>query len=76
MPNTKSYSLRTLLAAVLVLKEHPKALECIEFVNDFINNIYNDDIFRGCSVSWDDTNNGFFCCGMKFCLNISFMQIF
>lgn len=59
MLNTKTYSLRALFAAVLVLKEHPKAVECIEFVNGFINNICNDDILKGCSVSRDDTNNGY-----------------
>lgn len=59
MQNNKPYILHTLLTAVLELKEHPEAKECIEYLNYFLEHISNEDILKGCSISWDDTNKGF-----------------
>lgn len=59
MTNTKPYILKTLLTAILELKEHPEAKDCIEYVDDFLSHITNEDILKGCSVSWDDANKGF-----------------
>ena len=59
MQNNNSYILHTLLTAVLELKEHSEAKDCIVYVNDFLNHISNENILKGCSISWDDTNTGF-----------------
>lgn len=59
MNTNKSYTLQTLLKAILEMKEYPEAKECIEYVCEFLNNIYNEEILKECSISWDDTNNGF-----------------
>lgn len=58
MQNNKSYILQTFFKAVLELKEHPEAKDCVEFVDDFLDHISNENILRGCSISWDDTNKG------------------
>lgn len=44
---------------VLELKENPEAKDCIEYVADLLNSISNDNILKGCSISWDDANKGF-----------------
>lgn len=51
--------LQILFNAILELKEQPEAKECIEYVNDFLNHISNENILNRCSISWDDTNKGF-----------------
>ena len=59
MCTNNSYILQTLFKAILELKEHPEAKECIEYVNDFLNNINNEEILKQCSISWDNKNIGF-----------------
>lgn len=55
----RSYILQTFLKAALEQKGHPEAKDCFEYVNEFLDNIYNEEILKGCSISWDDTNKGF-----------------
>ena len=59
MCTNNSYILQTLFKAIRELKEHPEAKECIEYVNDFLNNINNEEILKQCSISWDNKNIGF-----------------
>lgn len=59
MQDKDTNTLQTLLEAVLEMREHPEAKDCIEYVCVFLNDIYNDDILRGCTISWDDTTKGF-----------------
>ena len=51
--------LKILFNAVLELEKHPEAKDCIGYVNGFLSHISNDDILKGCSISWDDANKGY-----------------